>query len=135
MDNLYNRTARRRRRGQQGFTLIELLVVIAVLAILAGIVIFNVVGVANKGSNASACTDQKSVQTAIDTALNDGKTFAPGAMSGAEWTTLVPAYLHTGPAGSGTTGAPATYGNSTPAWSLAGSAAAGWTVTDGVNGC
>ena len=105
MDNLYNRTARRRRRGQQGFTLIELLVVIAVLAILAGIVIFNVVGVADKGSTASACTDQKSVQTAVDAALNDGVTFAAGHMTG-QWPVIVPKYLHTGPPGSGLPNAP-----------------------------
>jgi prepilin-type N-terminal cleavage/methylation domain-containing protein len=136
MDNLYNRTARRRRRGQQGFTLIELLVVIAVLAILAGIVIFNVVGVANKGSNASACTDQKSVQTAIDTALNDGLTFAAGDMttSGA-WPKLVPQYLHTGPPGA--PGVTATqYGTQTPAWTLTTTGTNnGWTVTNGINGC
>src|SRR5215469_18388390 len=85
MDDLFNRVARRRRSGQRGFTLIELLVVIAVLAVLAAIVIFNVVGVANKGENASACTDSKSVQTAIDAALNDGVTFSAGGMSVAEW--------------------------------------------------
>jgi type IV pilus assembly protein PilA len=136
MDNLYNRTARRRRRGQGGFTLIELLVVIAVLAVLAGIVIFNVVGVANKGSNASACTDAKSVQTGVDAALNDGLTFATGAMTGAEWNEIVPAYLHTGPAGSGLTGAPVAYGAQTPVWTLTTTGTnGGWTVTNGINGC
>jgi prepilin-type N-terminal cleavage/methylation domain-containing protein len=137
MDNLYNRTARRRRRGQQGFTLIELLVVIAVLAILAGIVIFNVVGVANKGSNASACTDQKSVQTAIDTALNDGVSppWTSGGMTTAEWSALVPAYIHTGPPGA--PGVTATqYGTQTPAWTLTSTGTNnGWTVTNGINGC
>jgi prepilin-type N-terminal cleavage/methylation domain-containing protein len=132
MDNLYNRTARRRRRGQQGFTLIELLVVIAVLAILAGIVIFNVVGVANKGSVASACTDQKSVQTAVDTALNDGKGFAGGGMGAGDWNILVPAYLHTGPPGSGLAGAPAAYGTQTPAWTMTSTGNGGWTVTNGI---
>jgi prepilin-type N-terminal cleavage/methylation domain-containing protein len=137
MDNLYNRTARRRRRGQGGFTLIELLVVIAVLAVLAGIVIFNVVGVANRGSNASACTDAKSVQTAVDAALNDGVAgIAAGAMTGAEWNALVPAYLHTGPAGSGLAGAPATYGAQTPAWTLTSTGAnGGFNVANGINGC
>jgi prepilin-type N-terminal cleavage/methylation domain-containing protein len=128
MDNLYNRTARRRRRGQQGFTLIELLVVIAVLAILAGIVIFNVTGVANKGSNASACTDQKSVQTAVDTALNDGKGFSAGDMTTTSaWTILVPAYLHSEP--------PAKYGNSPATWTLTLISGGGFNVTDNVNGC
>jgi prepilin-type N-terminal cleavage/methylation domain-containing protein len=138
MDNLYNRVARRRTRGEGGFTLIELLVVIAVLAILAAIVIFNVVGVANKGTNSSACTDQKSVQTAIDAAMNDGVTFSTGAqnsMTAADWSSLVPAYLHTGPPGSGLAGAPAKYGSTTPSWQLSGSQSGGWTVTNGINGC
>jgi prepilin-type N-terminal cleavage/methylation domain-containing protein len=71
MDNLYTRVSRRRRRGQEGFTLIELLVVIAVLAILAGIVIFNVTGVANRGSLAACQTDLKTIQTASDAFYND----------------------------------------------------------------
>ncbi len=72
----------RRKRGQRGFTLIELLVVIAVLGVLAAIVIFNVTGVKNKGSNASCATDTASMQTAVDAALNDGVTFAAGAITG-----------------------------------------------------
>jgi prepilin-type N-terminal cleavage/methylation domain-containing protein len=133
MDNLYNRTARRRRRGQQGFTLIELLVVIAVLAILAGIVIFNVVGVANKGSTASACTDQKSVQTAVDAALNDGVTFTAGDMNtNAQWPLIVPKYLHTGPPGSNLPNVPAQYGTQTPAWTLTAIGSGGFNVSDGL---
>ena len=71
MDNLYNRVARRRTHGQGGFTLIELLVVIAVLAILAAIVIFNVVGVKNRGQASAACTDQGTIQTAVDAYFNE----------------------------------------------------------------
>lgn len=129
-----NTNRRPRRTDQSGFTLIELLVVIAVLAILAGIVIFNVVGVTNKGTNASACTDQKSVQTAIDAALENGSTFAAGPVTAGEWATLVPQYLHTGPAGSGVGSAPAGYGTTIPTWSLT-AAGTGWTVTNGINGC
>ena len=71
MDDLYNRVARRRRPGESGFTLIELLVVVAVLAILAAIVIFNVVGVANKGRTAACKTDEQTIQTAVDSYYND----------------------------------------------------------------
>lgn len=71
MDNLFNRVARRRRRGQTGFTLIELLVVIAVLAILAAIVLFNVVGVTNRGQTQACATDVKTFQTAVDAAIGD----------------------------------------------------------------
>jgi prepilin-type N-terminal cleavage/methylation domain-containing protein len=131
MDSVYNRISRRRRRGQGGFTLIELLVVIAVLAVLSGIVIFNVAGVANKGNTAAACTDVKSVQTAVDAAINDGVPFAAGAITGpsttpgTEWASLVPAYIHTQP--------PAKYGSLAAAWNLTSSGAnGGFTVDNGV---
>ena len=71
MDNLFNRVARRRRQDQSGFTLIELLVVIAVLAILAAIVLFNVVGVTNRGEASACATDVKTFQTAVDAAIGD----------------------------------------------------------------
>ena len=138
MHQFVKRAPHRRRRSEAGFTLIELLVVIAVLAILAAIVIFNVVGVANKGSVASACTDQKSVQTAVDAAINDGVgPFAAGGMTAAEWNLLVPAYLHTGPAGSGLANTPAKYGNITPNWTLTSTGAnGGYTVANNVTpGC
>jgi prepilin-type N-terminal cleavage/methylation domain-containing protein len=79
MDNLLNRVSRRRRRGQGGFTLIELLVVIAVLAILATIVIFNVVGVANRGQSSACATDLKSLQTASDAYYNDNTAYSTTA--------------------------------------------------------
>ncbi|MGH7722268.1 MAG: type II secretion system protein [Candidatus Dormibacteria bacterium] len=103
MDSAFNRVSRRRRRGQGGFTLIELLVVIAVLAILAGIVIFNVTGVANKGQTNACLTDTKSVQTAVDAYQNDnnayplkkGDTMNKGV--DVDVSKLVPTYLHTTP--------------------------------------
>jgi prepilin-type N-terminal cleavage/methylation domain-containing protein len=104
MDNMYNVVARRRRRGEGGFTLIELLVVIAVLAILAAIVIFNIVGVANKGKTSACNTDTQSVQTAVDAFQNDSATGAYPSADGkstiAEAVTIasiVPAYIHTAP--------------------------------------
>ena len=109
MDDLYMKVARRRRRGEGGFTLIELLVVIAVLAVLAFIVIFNVSGVANRGNHSACATDVKSVQTAVDSLLNDGGTITAGSpIPAADWTALVPAYLHTAP---NVTGAPGATGN------------------------
>jgi prepilin-type N-terminal cleavage/methylation domain-containing protein len=104
MDDLYNRVARRRHSGQGGFTLIELLVVIAVLAVLAGIVIFNVTGVANRGASSACSTDLKSVQTASDAYYADNANKYPSAggtstgavvFNGAP--PLVPNYLHTVP--------------------------------------
>jgi general secretion pathway protein G len=96
MENRKNQLVRARRKGEQGFTLIELLVVIAVLAVLAAVVIFNVTGVKNSGSAAACSTDVKSVQSAVDSAINDGKTIAAADLTGT-WSTLVPAYLHSIP--------------------------------------
>jgi prepilin-type N-terminal cleavage/methylation domain-containing protein len=99
MDDLYNRVARRRHSGQQGFTLIELLVVIAVLAVLAGIVIFNVTGVTNRGALAACQTDLKTVQTASDAFYADSAiphTY-PGSVAA-----LVPTYMHSLPTDLGT---------------------------------
>jgi len=102
MDNLFNSVAQRRRRGQGGFTLIELLVVIAVLAILAAIVIFNVVGVSNRGKQSACDTDVKTTQTALDAYYNDNNQTWTGVSSGditpAEYNLLIPAYMHTKPA-------------------------------------
>ena len=119
MDNVYNRVSSRRRRGQGGFTLIELLVVIAVLAVLAGIVIFNVTGVADKGKTSACQTDVKSVQTAVDAYYNQNASTYP--WTGAHTVTgptdamggLVPTFLHTAPTDAGVLTIAATSGNVT----------------------
>lgn len=108
MESVYTRVARRRRRGQSGFTLIELLVVIAVLAVLATIVIFNVTGVVNRGTATACATDVKTVQTASDAYYNDHTNQYPTAGGGAgaivmdDLTTIKPPatapYIHTAPA-------------------------------------
>ena len=108
MSTITNR--RLRHRGQGGFTLIELLVVIAVLAILAGIVIFNVTGVTNRGSGSACATDVKSVQSAVDAYVGDNPgtpdPFAADVAGGGVltssaasniWTILVPNYIHSVP--------------------------------------
>jgi general secretion pathway protein G len=57
------------RKNDQGFTLIELLIVIIILGVLAGIVVFAVGGVTDRG-NASACkADVKAVQVAAEAAF------------------------------------------------------------------
>jgi peptide/nickel transport system substrate-binding protein len=53
-----------RKGAQSGFTLIELLVVIVILGILAGVVVFSVGGVTNKGETAAHATDARTLRTA-----------------------------------------------------------------------
>ena len=58
--------ARAARREESGFTLIELLIVIVILGILAGIVVFSVRGINDRGT-ASACKSNiKSSQVAVE---------------------------------------------------------------------
>src|SRR6201985_3035815 len=51
------RSMERKRSGEAGFTLVELLVVIAILGILAGIVVFAVGGISDKGQSSANKTD------------------------------------------------------------------------------
>jgi prepilin-type N-terminal cleavage/methylation domain-containing protein len=54
------------RENEDGFTLIELLLVIIILGVLAGIVVFAVNGISDRG-NASACkADKKNVEIAAE---------------------------------------------------------------------
>ena len=54
MRTLNTLRSRAARRDEAGFTLIELLVVIAILGILAGIAVFSVAGITDRGTE-SAC--------------------------------------------------------------------------------
>lgn len=57
---------RKARQEESGFTLIELLIVIVILGVLAGIVVFAVGGITDRG-NASACkSDVKTVEVASE---------------------------------------------------------------------
>jgi prepilin-type N-terminal cleavage/methylation domain-containing protein len=63
MESLKNR---RRAAGEGGFTLIELLVVIVILGILAGVVVFAVSGINDKGEKAACQTDTRTLRTAME---------------------------------------------------------------------
>ncbi|HVM06555.1 MAG TPA: ABC transporter substrate-binding protein [Acidimicrobiales bacterium] len=52
------------RRGEGGFTLIELLVVVVILGILAGVVVFSVGGVTDRGESSAVKTDARTIRTA-----------------------------------------------------------------------
>ena len=53
-------------RRQEGFTLIELLLVVVILAILASIVVFSVVGIADKGASSACKTELSTIRTAAN---------------------------------------------------------------------
>ena len=55
---------REARRNESGFTLIELLMVIVILGVLAGIVVFAVSGINDKGEKAACQADVKTLSVA-----------------------------------------------------------------------
>jgi general secretion pathway protein G len=57
---------REARKNQSGFTLIELLIVIVILGVLAGIVVFAVSGITDRGNAAACKADWKTVQVASE---------------------------------------------------------------------
>ena len=64
----------RQARKDDGFTLIELLIVILILGVLAGIVVFSVRGISDRGEEAACKTEFRTVDTAIEAAIANGVT-------------------------------------------------------------
>jgi prepilin-type N-terminal cleavage/methylation domain-containing protein len=85
----------KQRKQDDGFTLVELLVVIAILGILAGIVVFSVSGVGDKGQQ-SACKTEKSVLQTAQEAYFASPTGGNGKYAAAA-TNLVPSFLNAAP--------------------------------------
>lgn len=56
---------------QQGFTLIELLVVVAIIGLLAGLIFPAVTGVLKKSKSATAQTEVKSIESALNAFFSD----------------------------------------------------------------
>jgi general secretion pathway protein G len=52
------------KENESGFTLIELLIVIVILGVLAGIVVFSVSGITDRGKTSACATTVKTVQVA-----------------------------------------------------------------------
>lgn len=65
------------RNDDRGFTLIELMIVIVILGILAGIVIFAVGGITDRGSVAACKTDLKTIEVAVEAYYAKHGAFAP----------------------------------------------------------
>ena len=81
------------RKSQDGFTLIELLMVIVILGILAGIVVFAVNGINNRGAQAACQADVKTVSVAAEAAYAQNSSYPadlPGLVSAG--------FLHSAPA-------------------------------------
>jgi prepilin-type N-terminal cleavage/methylation domain-containing protein len=72
-----NRKVKRVRRGESGFTLIELMIVIVILAILAGVVLFAVGGITNKGNVAACKADYSTIGTAAEAYYANNGSYPP----------------------------------------------------------
>jgi len=70
-------------RRDAGFTLVEMLIVIVILGILAGVTIFAVRAITDRGENASCKTDERVLEMAVESyfAMNDTTTL-PGSGGG-----------------------------------------------------
>ena len=81
---------KRARASEEGFTLIELLVVVAILAILAGVVVFAVQGISDKGQTSACKIDTRTMRT-----VEEGYFASPSAGNGNYGTMvqLVPTFL------------------------------------------
>lgn len=123
--------ARAARHNEGGFTLIELLIVIVILGVLAGIVVFSVQFINNRGQVAACNTDIKSVQVAAEAYYAQiGNNTYPSAIDDATHTatTMVGAgVLKSAPPGADSI----TYTYTAPA----GGNPASYTVTSTVAGC
>jgi general secretion pathway protein G len=54
------------RKKDGGFTLIELLIVIVILGVLAGVVVFAVSGISDRGDSAACKAEKKTVEVAVE---------------------------------------------------------------------
>ena len=65
------------RRNDGGFTLIELLIVIVILGVLAGIVVFAIGGISDRGDKSACASDVKNVEVAQEAYFASNKAYAP----------------------------------------------------------
>jgi prepilin-type N-terminal cleavage/methylation domain-containing protein len=67
---------RRRQHSTRGFTLVELLVVIVILGVLAGIVVFAVNGISDRGQNSACAADTQTITHAEEAYFAQHGTYA-----------------------------------------------------------
>ena len=82
---------REARRNESGFTLIELLIVIVILGVLAGIVVFAVSGITDRGTTSACATTRKTVESAVEAYYAQNGKYPLTAAD------LVPGFLHDDP--------------------------------------
>lgn len=86
--------AREIRHQDQGFTLIELLIVIVILGTLAGVVVFSVRGITDRGDESACEANVTTAQTAVEAY------YAKNGSNPATLAALVPEYLKSDPSAS-----------------------------------
>ena len=79
------------RKNESGFTLIELLIVIVILGVLAGIVVFSVSGISDRGNTAACDATVKTVQVASEAYYAKNSAYA------ANMAAMVPGFLQSAP--------------------------------------
>ncbi len=84
------------RKNEKGFTLIELLMVIVILGVLAGIVLFAVNGIQDRGKESACKADVKTVQVALEAYYAKNSAY-PAANAWASLTSGVDRFLHSQP--------------------------------------
>ncbi len=70
---------RRRRKGEQGFTLIELIVVVSIILILAALIVPNLVDIEDRARRNAVIADAKALKIAFDLYFDDNKQYPPDA--------------------------------------------------------
>jgi general secretion pathway protein G len=102
------------RKNEKGFTLIELLIVIVILGVLAGIVVFAVSGITDRGKTSACKAEVSTVATALEgyyaqnnaypTAAQGLAVLKPGFLNDVPAATDVAWTAGTGQVAAGTTG-------------------------------